>query len=304
MVNDIVLKQGGKCPKVFVNIITSIFMSLFIVSTVQAKLIDIVDIIMNGGGIDAVDTISTPVVADAKPMEVPQLQALKYNGGTKAIVTSVQCVDQKALPSTIEQDYHVKSKEIVKRQNDEDDDPLAVVISGISSSLSSSGRSGSHAATLSWPSFSWPSFNTTTAPEYTTDSSLLQSELNTPEVTLSYMNSNFSYSNHDGSTPYDPATFNSLRTGDCKDYATFFGWALADDGWEVHTIDYQYGSSSGHVISLYQGSDGQWYAQSNSSSIGPISSTEDAIAQTMPSGGTLGSYREFPQGYTGTYSWN
>lgn len=279
-------------------IVLTVIISLFS-STSYAKLLDIVDLITGGDGFEAGDSITGPVVVDTTVKQQP-IQALKYNNGIKTTASTNKSPSSSTVASTDVVSYTpINKNQQSKVKEKEDDDPLISMISGTTSSVT-----GSHASTFSFPSFSFSSFGTTsTAPAYTTDSSVLQSELNTPETTIAYMNSYFTYSNHDGSTPYDPATFNSLRSGDCKDYATFFGWALEDDGWEVHTIDYQYGSSSGHVISLFQGSDGKWYAQSNSTMVGPISSTEDAISQTMPAGGTLGSYREFPAGYTGTYSW-
>ncbi|WP_139311624.1 hypothetical protein [Desulfovibrio sp. DV] len=261
----------------------------------QAKSLDILDIL--SGGFEAGDTISAPVVVDLKTVEAPK-QALKYSG-TGGIKTTVEMPIPTTATSTASFDGKSTTTALApktsKKTTEEDD---------LDFTTSSSSISGTHASTSLFGNFSFPSWGSNSSSvAYTTDTASLRSSLNTPEVALSYMSTNFTYSNHDGNTPYTPETFNYYKTGDCKDYATFFGWALADDGWPVYTYDYQYASSSGHVISVYQGSDGNWYAQSNSSSIGPVSSAQDAFAQTMPSGGTLGSYREFAQGYTGAYSW-
>jgi hypothetical protein len=215
--------QAKRCGKVLVTGALVLGGLLSTQTMAQAKLLDILDVF--SGGMEAGDTINAPIMASVTPTNESEKQALKYNNKVTTTFTATENLSSATAMKPVEvASYDTGAKKVTSTKNktDEEDDPFTSLISNSSSNLSSIGRSGSHA--FAFPSFSL--FTTTpSAPAYTTDASYLQSELNNPEVTLSYMQQNFSYENHNGNTPYAPSELNSRRAGDCKDFATFFGWA-------------------------------------------------------------------------------
>lgn len=91
----------------------------------------------------------------------------------------------------------------------------------------------------------------TSAPTYSTDYSSVKQQISTPQQAAQYIQQNFTYSFHNGFEPYSPATFNSQKTGDCKDFATFFTDVLTGDpGVNTERVAETYSGTNGHVIGL------------------------------------------------------
>jgi hypothetical protein len=105
--------------------------------------------------------------------------------------------------------------------------------------------------------------------------------LDTPSRVLSYMRSNVTFVFHDGCISYAPAEFFSLRAGDCKDYATFFSYILAQHGFYAEIVTFawydQGGQRNGHVVTIYSDTDGVLRYQSNDDQLGPVDSVDDLL---------------------------
>lgn len=138
--------------------------------------------------------------------------------------------------------------------------------------------------------------------EYSSDWAVVEENITTPSEALEYMRLNYTYEAHGSDIPYAPEELNSLRVGDCKDLAVAFSDLIANDGYDAHLIVFQTGENTGHVVTVFN--DGNnWMVQSNMDILGPINSVEDGIQQaanwSLSPEATIGSYREFPPGFTG-----
>jgi hypothetical protein len=137
---------------------------------------------------------------------------------------------------------------------------------------------------------------------YNADWTAVEAAITTPSEALEYMRLNYTYSAHGTDVPYAPADLNSVRAGDCKDLAVAFSGLISNDGYDAHLIVFETGPNAGHVVTVYN--DGtNWMVQSNMDILGPVNSVEDAIQQaaawSLAPGTTVGSYREYPPGFTG-----
>jgi hypothetical protein len=102
---------------------------------------------------------------------------------------------------------------------------------------------------------------------YSSDYNAVKAAIKTPQQAAAYMEENFSYQQDFRNGSYgavSPATTNSGKWGDCKDFAVFMGDVLADDGIKVQPITVKYGTSAGtyHVMSVTT-YNGAAYLQSN-----------------------------------------
>jgi hypothetical protein len=87
-------------------------------------------------------------------------------------------------------------------------------------------------------------------------------QLTTPEKTLQYMSDTFTYVPHGSLISYRPEVFFRIRQGDCKDYATFFSYVLAQHGYYAEIVSIRY-SDSGHSVTIFRDDDGQLKYQSS-----------------------------------------
>jgi hypothetical protein len=253
--------------------ITSVVLALA-PSTIQAKLFDLSAIL--SGDFEAGDTLAASVnVSMPTTTSMADTRPIRQSSVRPEVVVPVQDKTPTAGNLTVKK----------KAAEEDDADVAGPVLSG---------------ETLSG-GFSFPSF-TSSSVSYSSDISVVRSSITNPSQAMSYMQTNFSYSAHGSDTPYTPEELNNTRAGDCKDFSTFFSWAIADDGYEAPIYVFQYGEKQGHVVSIYNNGDG-WYVQSNLNSYGPINSAMDgmqmAAAYNLPAGTSVGKYREFSTGYVG-----
>lgn len=92
-------------------------------------------------------------------------------------------------------------------------------------------------------------------------------QLDTPLKAFSYMQSEFEDEHHDGCISYTPEEFYNIGKGDCKDYATFFSYVLAEHGYDVEIItffmnDSDGNSIGGHTFAVFTDHDGHMWYQS------------------------------------------
>lgn len=241
-------------------------------STANAKAFDLSAIL--SGDFSAGDTLDEPVSVQPVAAVKTDTRPLRSSSPPAEVVVS-----QKTETSSMGQ------QSAKKKTCAEEYEPTAT-LSGSSVLLGG----------LSFPSF------TSSSVSYSSDINVVRSSITNPSQALSYMQSNFSYAAHGSDTPYTPEELNNGRSGDCKDFATFFSWSIADDGYEAPIYVFQYGENVGHVVSIYNNGDG-WYVQSNLNSYGPISSAMDGMQKSasynLPAGSRVGKYREYPTGYVG-----
>jgi len=145
---------------------------------------------------------------------------------------------------------------------------------------------------------------------YIADYDSVKSQLNTPQEIAEYMMSYFTYNtSRTGFTPYYPANLNALRSGDCKDYSTFFSDILASHGYTVNQYAFRYDTSNnyGHVVSIFTDTNGKMYVATNKGSqeviLGPVTSLDEAgaaivAAGALPSGSVHDQWQKFPAGCT------
>lgn len=127
---------------------------------------------------------------------------------------------------------------------------------------------------------------------YSNDYNAIKAALKTPTQVAAYMQENFTYQQDfriDGFTPVSPSTLNESKWGDCKDFATFMGDVLADDGIKVQPISIRYNannsSSSYHIMSVTT-YNGAAYLESNQD-IWQVSSNDEILSvanKNLPGG--------------------
>jgi len=109
------------------------------------------------------------------------------------------------------------------------------------------------------------------------------SRLDTPTKVINYMNSYFNFTFHDGCVSYALEEFYELKEGDCKDYATFFSYVLDYHGFDADIVTFTFyeddGTRNGHVVTLFNDSDGVLKYQSNGDIFGPVTSVSDLLEQ-------------------------
>jgi hypothetical protein len=106
-------------------------------------------------------------------------------------------------------------------------------------------------------------------------------ELDTPAKAVAYMQTHFTFAARPGCTALPPSAMYAARTGDCKDYATFFAYVLRHHAFECSVVTYLHedanGFVAGHVTTLFRDRNGvQWY-QTDAEILGPVGSIEDML---------------------------
>lgn len=88
--------------------------------------------------------------------------------------------------------------------------------------------------------------------------SLLVEQLTTPQKTLDYMRTAFTFETHGTFISYSPEEFLKIKKGDCKDYATFFSYVISRHGYYAEIVDLHYiGKKGGHVVVIFKDDGGQ-----------------------------------------------
>jgi hypothetical protein len=136
-------------------------------------------------------------------------------------------------------------------------------------------------------------------PASTVNAAVLESEnfayvvenLDTPAKAAQYMHEKFSYLEIGKCTSDPPQVFFERRTGDCKHYATFLSYVLAEHGYDAKIIAFSYyidGKRNGHVVTLFTDSDGKMkYATTPDVTIfREVSSVDDLLAKECTRLGT------------------
>ena len=86
--------------------------------------------------------------------------------------------------------------------------------------------------------------------------------LDTLKKASQYTDAIFTFTYHDGCKSYTPEEFFRLKNGDCKDYATFLSYVLAQHGYDAKIVAFKYfkdGKRNGHVVTLVTDKDGAMY---------------------------------------------
>ena len=128
--------------------------------------------------------------------------------------------------------------------------------------------------------------------------------LDTPSKVLDYMRNNLTFVFHEGCISYTPEDFFEIRSGDCKDYSTFFSYILSYHGYYAELISFSWydqgNHRNGHVVTIYRVVNGVLKYQSNNDSFGPVSSVDDLLNQESSrlNASRIGGYRIFPAGST------
>jgi hypothetical protein len=125
-------------------------------------------------------------------------------------------------------------------------------------------------------------------------------QLDTPEKVLQYMRDTFIFTLHyPGLVSYTPEEFFRIRKGDCKDYATFFSYVIAQHGYYAEIVSIKY-SGSGHSVTLFRDDDGQLKYQSSDKMNGfrNVSSLEDLLKKEeyRNNAGPVVRYKVLPPG--------
>jgi hypothetical protein len=84
--------------------------------------------------------------------------------------------------------------------------------------------------------------------------------LDTPVKAAQYTQKKFIFETHGTCTAYPPEKFFRVMKGDCKDYATFFSYLLAEHGFDAKIVTFKYYKGShrlGHVVTLFTDTDGK-----------------------------------------------
>lgn len=145
---------------------------------------------------------------------------------------------------------------------------------------------------------------------YNADYSVVKPLLATPQSAAEYMTAYFQYEGHWGYMPKSPSAFNSSKSGDCKDYATFFGDILLYHSYAVDKYAFRYDTVNGwsHIVTIFTDTDGKQYVASNKNSTqkiyGPVNSLEEAgsllLADgVLPEGSVADQWLKYPADFTG-----
>ncbi len=105
--------------------------------------------------------------------------------------------------------------------------------------------------------------------------------LNTPDKVLSFMQKNFSNSFHEGIVSYSPEEFFRIRSGDGKDYATFFSYILSRHDYEADLViivwEGKDGKKGAFSTTLFKDGAGVKWFQASDKKSGPVTSLEDML---------------------------
>ena len=114
--------------------------------------------------------------------------------------------------------------------------------------------------------------NASGVPAYTQDFNALDKALDTSDKLIAYMDLNFSYQKSEN-TPrpiQTPQQTNSLKGGECGDFAAFSSKILVDHGFaDVQEINYMLSPGKGHVVTLFKENGADWII-SNGVKFGPV----------------------------------
>jgi hypothetical protein len=107
-------------------------------------------------------------------------------------------------------------------------------------------------------------FTTTVLPSGLLDSknfSYVVENLDTPVKAAQYTQNKFIFESHGKCTSYSPEEFFKEIKGDCKDYATFLSFLLAEHGYDAKMVAFKYfeddGHREAHVVTLFMDTDGK-----------------------------------------------
>jgi hypothetical protein len=128
--------------------------------------------------------------------------------------------------------------------------------------------------------------------------------LDTPEKAAQYAQAKFIFEYHSKCISYSPEEFFKVIKGDCKDYATFISYILAQHGYDAKIVSFKYykgggGNRSGHVVALFTDTDGRMrYATTPDVSIlRDVNSVDDLLTkESSRLDGKIANYTVLPAG--------
>jgi hypothetical protein len=127
--------------------------------------------------------------------------------------------------------------------------------------------------------------------------------LDTPVKTTQYTQEKFTFVYHDGCISYPPEKFFEGLKGDCKDYATFLSYVLAEHSYDAKIISFKYydgGTRKGHVVTLFTDTDGKmkYITTPDVTIFRNVNSVDDLLAKECKRLGvpTIANYTILPAG--------
>jgi hypothetical protein len=128
-------------------------------------------------------------------------------------------------------------------------------------------------------------------------------QLDTPEKLSMFLQTEFERSFHDGCISYWPEEFYSRRAGDCKDFATFASYVLAQHGHYAEMVKFRYygqdGTTHGHSVLIFESEGTLWY-MSNGRIVSQVESVADLLEKESEAlGGDIYLYVVLPAGTAG-----
>jgi len=84
--------------------------------------------------------------------------------------------------------------------------------------------------------------------------------LDTPLKAAQYTQKKFIFESHGKCTSYSPEEFFTVARGDCKEYATFLSYLIAEHGYDAKVVAFKYYKGSNrnaHVVTMFTDSDGK-----------------------------------------------
>lgn len=90
--------------------------------------------------------------------------------------------------------------------------------------------------------------------------SFVVENLDTPLKAAQYTQKKFIFESHGKCTSYSPEEFFTVARGDCKDYATFLSYLIAEHGYDAKVVAFKYYKGSNrnaHVVTMFTDTDGK-----------------------------------------------
>ena len=142
----------------------------------------------------------------------------------------------------------------------------------------------------------------TVVPDSSPTFSAIVAQLDTPQKISNFLENEFVFTFHDGCISYWPEEFYNHKNGDCKDYATFSSYVLAQHGYRPEIISFSWygqdGTRYGHVVVIYQNTDGTLQYMSNGEIMEKVSSIFDLLEKekVRTNASRIGGYIVLPSG--------
>jgi len=142
----------------------------------------------------------------------------------------------------------------------------------------------------------------TTTPTATPSFDEVVARLDSPQILSEFMKSYFTFKFHIDCVSYGPERFYQVRSGDCKDYATFASYVLNQHGYTAEIVVftwYRGDENDGHDVVAFEDERGAHLQyMSNGDLMGGVDSIQDMLQKERLrlTADRIGSYSRFPAG--------